>query len=107
MEMHEVTMLVILFLTAAGFFVMSYLHFSEKGPLLNNAALFATEEERAKLDKKPYYRQSAISFALLGVIFLMIALAVLLKAGWLYHGVWIVSLATVVYAVASTIKLQR
>ena len=30
--------------------------FAEKGFLFNNAYLFATKDERAKMEKKPYYR---------------------------------------------------
>ena len=96
--------LTLLFLMAVGSFIISFLQFSEKGPLLNNAALFATEEERKKMDKKPHYRQSGIVFALLGAIFLLIALEMLLKTGWLYYVALAAAAVAVVYAVASSIK---
>lgn len=93
----------VLFFITIGLFVISFFHFKEKGPLLNNAYLFASEQERKTMDKKLYYRQSGIVFGLLGVIFLLITLEVLLKTGWLYYVVWAVTFAAVVYAVVSSI----
>ena len=95
--------IVILFI-AIGFFALSVLHFCERGPLLNNAFLWATQEERKQLDKKPHYRQSAVAFFLLGVIFSLIALETLLHTGWLYTIIWAVALIAVVYAIASSVK---
>ena len=104
MATFKIIMVTILFFIAAGLGRLSFLHFKERGPLLNNAVLFITEEEREKLDKKPYYRQSAIVFALLGAIFLLIALAVALEIGWLYSVVWLLAFAAVAYAIASSVK---
>lgn len=86
---------------------MSVFQFREKGPLMNNAALFTTKSEREKMDKRPHYRQSAIVFALLGILFALMALQTLLKTGWLIYAVWAVALVTVVYAVASSVKIER
>lgn len=54
---------------AAGCLVLSIRHFQQKGFLWNNAWLFASEQERKHMDKAPHYRQSAIVFALLCLIF--------------------------------------
>lgn len=99
----EIIIQTVLFFIAIGLFVISFFHFKEKGPLLNNAYLFASEQERKTMDKKPYYQQSGIVFGLLGVIFLLITLEVLLKTGWLYYIVWAVAFVAVVYAVVSYI----
>lgn len=55
-------------------FTISICSWMEKGFLFNNAYIFASEEERKTMNKRPYYRQSAIVFCLLGVLFLLIAL---------------------------------
>ena len=107
METSEIIIIIVLFLIAISLFVISFFHLKEKGPLLNNAILFATKEEREKIDKKPYYRQSGIVFALLGIIFLLIGLATFLETGWLYYIVWGVAFIDIVYAVASSIKAER
>ena len=95
---------IVLFLMAAFFFTLSFMHIHERGPLLNNAAFFATPQERKKMDKRPYYRQSGIVFALLGILFLSIALETVLKTGWLYYAAGAVTLLTIVYTIASSIK---
>lgn len=99
----EIAIQTALFLISIGLFLISFFQFKERGPLLNNAYLFASEQERKTMDKKPCYQQSGIVFGLLGVIFLLIALEVLLKTGWLYYIVWAVAFAAIVYAVASSI----
>ncbi|MGF0040411.1 DUF3784 domain-containing protein [Peptoniphilaceae bacterium SGI.131] len=52
------------------FLGMSLMSFMEKGPLLNNAYIWNSKEGRNLLNKKPYYRQSAISFLIAGLVFL-------------------------------------
>lgn len=75
-----------------------------KGFLLNNAYLFASEQERKTMDKKPYYRQSAIVFCLLGVLFSLIVLAKATGTGWLYYIVGAVAFVTLAYVIASSVK---
>lgn len=78
--------------------------FLEKGFLFNNAYLWASTQEREKMDKKPYYRQTGIVFALLSMIFVCNAIEFLVNTGWL----WIVNAgivaATIVYAIVSSAK---
>ena len=100
----EIVIRIVLCFITIGLFAISFFHFKEKGPLLNNAYLYASERERKTMDKKPHYKQSGIVFGLLGVIFLLITLEVFLKTGWLYYIVWAVAFIAVVYAVVSSIK---
>lgn len=51
---------------AIGAFIVSFRSFKEKGFLFNNAYLYASKEERATMDKKPHYRQSAVVFLMIG-----------------------------------------
>ena len=51
---------------AIGAFIVSVRSFKEKGFLFNNAYLYASKEERATMDKKPHYRQSAVVFLMIG-----------------------------------------
>ena len=84
--------------------VISVFQFNEKGPILNNSYLFASEQERKTMNKKLYYRESGFLFALFGVFFLLFGLELLLKTGWLYYVVWAVPIIAIVYAIVSTIK---
>ncbi len=87
--------------------IVSIFQFNRKGVLLNNEYLYATEEERKKMNKKPHYIQSGIVFALLSASFLFFGLRFLLDISWLYVIAVIFLLATVVYAIVSSVKLNK
>ena len=97
----------VLFLLAIFALVLSIRSFCEKGFLLNNAYLYASKQEREKMNKKPHYRQSAIVFLLLGLLFLLIALAALFKANWIFYVGSAVVIITLLYAIVSSITIER
>jgi NhaP-type Na+/H+ or K+/H+ antiporter len=88
-------------------FFISILSFKEKGILLNNAYLYASKREREKMNKKPYYIQSAIVFVFIGLIFLLNGLQMLFKFDWLFYIVLVMMAITVVYAIASSIVIEK
>ena len=105
--MKEIIIASILFAVSVFLFFMSARSFMEKGFLFNNAYIYASKQEREKMNKKPYYRQSAIVFLLLGLLFLLIALAVLLEANWIcYVGIALV-IITLIYAIVSSIIIEK
>lgn len=87
-------------------FVISYRQFHEKGFLFNNAYIYATEQERESMDKKPHYRQSAIVFVILGAVFLVNALEIWLQADWLVYVASGLIAAVIVYAIVSSIRIE-
>ena len=105
--MKEIIIASILFAVSVFLFFMSARSFMEKGFLFNNAYIYASKQEREKMNKKPHYRQSAIVFLLLGLTFLLIALAVLLEANWIcYVGIALV-IITLIYAIVSSIIIEK
>ena len=94
--------LAVTLLCAIVSFTISIRSFLEKGFVLNNAYIFASEEERKALDKAPLYRQTAIVCGLSGVMFLLIALMVLTGMKWLFYAACVVAVITLVYAIASS-----
>ena len=105
--MKEIIIASILFAVSVFLFFMSARSFMEKGFLFNNAYIYASKQEREKMNKKPYYRQSAIVFLLLGLLFSLIALAVLLEANWIcYVGIALV-IITLIYAIVSSIIIEK
>ena len=84
--------------------IISIMQFMEKGIPLNNEYIWSSKKQREDMDKKPLYRQSAIVFILLAVLFLIIGLECLLKTDWLWFFVWFITIAIMVYAVFSSIK---
>ena len=105
--MKEIVLSCILFLIAIGAFVMSYRSFREKGFLFHNAYIYASKQERETMDKKPHYRQSAIVFLMIGVIFLLNGVSVLLAANWIFFFVIAIAIAAIIYAIASSIVIER
>jgi hypothetical protein len=103
--MKEIIFLCILFLVAIGAFVMSYRSFKERGFLFNNAYIYASKQERETMDKKPHYRQSAIVFLLIGVIFLLNGVSVLLAANWIFFLVIAIAIVAIVYAIVSSFRI--
>ena len=105
--MKEIIIASILFAVSVFLFFMSVRSFTEKGFLFNNAYIYASKQEREKMNKKPYYRQSAIVFLLLGIVFLLLALAVLLEVYWIYFVGVSVVIITLIYAIVSSITIEK
>lgn len=87
--------------------IISIRQFQQKGFLFNNAYIYASKDEREKMDKKPHYRQSGIVFAFLTGVFLCIGLEVILKTGWLMWVEGILLVAVLVYAIASSARSEK
>ena len=97
----------VLLLLSIFAFVLSIRSFCEKGFLLNNSYLYASKQEREAMDKKPYYRQSAIVFLLIGCIFTFNGFAILLRIDWLSYIAVAVIFGAIVYAIASSVAIER
>ncbi len=105
--MKEMVAAGILFLIAIGAFILSIRSFQEKGFLFNNAYLYASKKERRQMDKSPHYRQTAVVFLLISIVFALNAVEGLLDSGWLlWVGIFFIVL-TIIYAVASSIQIER
>jgi len=105
--MKKIFIASILLAVSVFLFFMSVRSFMEKGFLFNNAYIYASKQEREKMNKKPHYRQSAIVFLLLGLLFLLIALAELLDAKWIFYVGVAVVIVTLIYAIVSSIVIEK
>ena len=105
--MKEIVTASILFAVSIFLFFISVRSFMEKGVLFNNAYIYASKQEREKINKTPHYRQSAIVFLLLGLIFLLNAIAVLLEANWIFYIVIAVVIVALIYAIISSITIEK
>lgn len=92
---------------AIGTFIISFFSFREKGFLFNNAYLYASKEERATMDKKPHYRQSAIVFLMIGIMFLLNAVSVFLVNRWIGYIAIAVAIITIIYAIVSSVAIEK
>lgn len=105
--MAEIIVSCVMFAFSAAAFVVSIRSFLEKGFLLNNAYLGASKKERETMDKKPYYRQSAVVFLLIGTIFLLNGFTVLCNAFWISYAVMTLAAVAMVYAISSSIAIEK
>ena len=98
---------IILFVISALLAKCSIRHFLERGYLLNNAYIFAPKTERDSMDKKPYYRQSAVVFLLMSTVFMVLGLAVLFEDTKLELIEIPLIAGAVIYAVISAAKIEK
>ena len=103
---------IIILALSVGTFVISYFQFKEKGYLFNNAYLWASPEERKRMDenkksKKPYYRQSGFAFLFIGFFCLILAIYIFTDWMWMLVPFWLLVVVSVVYAVRSSIQMER
>lgn len=105
--MTEIIIACILFLISALAFVMSLRSFRGQGFLFNNAYLYASEQEREAMDKTPYYRQSAIIFLLVGIVFLLNGIELLLHFDRIVYIVIAVIIGAIIYAIISSVVINK
>lgn len=98
---------VILSVVAIVCFAGSYFQFKQKGYLFNNAYIYASKQDREKMNKKPYYRQSGIVFIMIGIIFLINAVEMVINTGWLFYMVIVAAIIAIVYAIVSSVVIER
>lgn len=105
--MGKIIAISIQFALAALAFIVSIRSFREKGFLWNNAYLYASKQERQTMDKKPYYRQSAVVFLMIGIIFLLNGFTVLWDTVWISFLVIAAAIITLIYAIVSSIIIEK
>ena len=105
--MKEIIAASILVVISMLAFFMSVRSFMEKGFLFNNAYIYASKQEREAMNKKPHYRQSAIVFLLIGLIFLLNAAAVYFDVGWIFYIEIVIIVIAIIYAIVSSILIAK
>ena len=107
MTVSELITLIVAFVIAGILALLSIQSFRERGFLLNNAYIFASEEERKTMDKKPHYRQSAIVFCLLSIVFIIIGLSIIFHNSKIELLEIPVIMTAFIYAIVSSVRVNR
>ena len=106
MDKDLIIAIVMVFVFALVSGVISFLSFKEKGFLFNNAYIYASKSERERMDKRPYYRQSAIVFLLICIMLTILGILNVLQLDKVIPIVVIpFAIITVLYAIISYIKI--
>lgn len=107
MNTTEWIVAIITFLIAAGMAIISVRSFKNQGFLFNNAYIYASKKERETMDKKPYYRQSAIVFLILCFAFIVIGVSVVLRNSRITLLEIPLILGAIIYAVVSSVQICK
>lgn len=98
---------IVVFGFAGLMLVLAVLHFLEKGFLMNNAYLYASREQKKTMNKKPYYRQSAIIFCVLSLVFIVVGLSFVLHNDRVLLLEIPLIAGAIIYAVVSSVLIGR
>ena len=107
MTSAELFAVILVFIIAGIMAILSFRSFKERGFLLNNAYIYASEEERKTMDKKPHYRQSAIVFCLISIVFIIIGLSIVSHNYRLELLEIPLVAGAIIYAVVSSVKINK
>ena len=107
MTTAELVIAIVMFVIAGLLILLSIRSFLERGFVLNNAYIYASKEERNSMNKKPYYRQTAIVFCLLSLVFIIIGLSVILRNSKIELLQIPVIAGAIIYTVVSTIQINK
>ncbi len=101
---------IMLFILGAGSLILGIRQLQNKGPLINNAWLYADERERQAMDKAEkayYYRQSGTLFLIIGLQFLMIGIFCLTKNSIFLYLQYTLIGCVLVFAIVSEIWIRK
>ena len=75
-----------------------------KGPILSNSYIFASKDERKRIDVKVEYKLITVIFGCLSGIFALLSLYIFTQFKWLYVLMWILIVFVIVYAIVDTVR---
>ena len=107
MSTGELIAAIIVFVLSGVLLIFGIRHFMEKGFLLNNAWLYASEEQRKALNKKPYYRQSAVVFCILSAVFIVVGLSLVLQNDRIMLLEIPLAAGVILYAIVSSVQINK
>ena len=99
---------IILALVSLASVILGVTQLCGKGMPLNNSYIFASEQERAAMDKKPLYRQTGIVLLIVGIgLLAMAALYHFLKDSRAFYLLIPVFVLAVGYSIVSEVLMSR
>ena len=107
MDTQVIIASIIFFILSFVLLVISIRHFLQKGFLFNNAYLYASKEQRETMDKRPYYRQSAVVLLVLGITFALNGIQLLTKMHFIFWLELILFAGVLIYAIVSAVLIEK
>lgn len=78
-----------------------------KGPILSNTYLFASKEERNKIDKKAEYHMVSVVFGMLATIFAFLTVYIITSWNTCLYIVFLLVVCVIVYVVKEAIESEK
>lgn len=107
MKTWQIISALIIGLISVLLFTYSFFSSKEKGPILSNSYLFASNEERKRMNLSAEYHLVTIIFRNLGLIFLLLTVKILTSWFWLNYFLGILIVYVMIYAIKETIKSEK
>lgn len=107
MELSQIVLSIILGIFSILLLTYSFFASKEKGPILSNTYLWATSEERKKMNKSAEYHLVTVIFGILGMIFLLLTIRTLSSWSWINYIIGILIAVVIIYAIVNTIKSEK
>ena len=103
----KIVLSIIILLLSLFCLVIGILHFKRKIKPFNNGYLYADKTQRDNLDLVPLYRQSTTVFMLLALMFLFDFFYLFFNSKLCLIFFWLVLILCLIYAIVSSIKLNK
>lgn len=107
MELSQIVLSIILGIFSILLLTYSFFASKEKGPILSNTYLWATSDERKKMNKSAEYHLVTVIFGILGMIFLLLTIRTLSSWSWINYIIGILIAVVIIYAIVNTIKSEK
>lgn len=107
MELSQIVLSIILGIFSILLLTYSFFASKEKGPILSNTYLWATSDERKKMNKSAEYHLVTVIFGILGMIFLLLTIRTLSSWSWINYIIGILIAVVIFYAIVNTIKSEK
>ncbi len=107
MGILQIVSSIILALISILMLTYSYFASKEKGPILSNTYLWATPEERIKMDKSAEYHLITVVFGILGLVFLLLTIRILSSWSWINYIIGVLIAIVIIYAVTESMKSEK
>lgn len=106
MDVKIIVMATLFTIIAVALFIYAAAAAREKGPILSNTWIFATEEERRRIDKSAEYRMVARVFGMLGAVVLLLAVYIVTSWAAIAFLMGILIIILIAYAIIESVRTE-
>lgn len=105
--MHLIIKFFLIFVAIASFTFSIQAFLGKENAILSRKYTCASKEEREKMDKNAYLKQTAIIFLFIGIVPLLIAFTLIFKMIIFYYSAIVCGVAGVIYFIVSSRSINN